>query len=239
MNIAVVFAGGTGQRMNSRTKPKQFLELHGKPILVYVLEHFQKHDRIDGIVVVCVEDWLNYFQDLIERFRLTKVAAVVPGGDSGQSSIFNGLSKAEELYEKDSIVLIHDGVRPLINEKTITDAISCAEEYGSAITVSQAIETVTVKDETGQLGQIIDRSCCQVARAPQCFRLGTILEAHRRARAEGLYDFIDSASLMHYYGHPLSTVEGPVENIKITTPMDFYIFRAIEEAKENSQIFGI
>ena len=149
MNIAVVFAGGTGQRMNSRTKPKQFLELHGKPILVYVLEHFQKHDRIDGIVVVCVEDWLNYFQDLIERFRLTKVAAVVPGGDSGQSSIFNGLSKAEELYEKDSIVLIHDGVRPLINEKTITDAISCAEEYGSAITVSQAIETVTVKDETG------------------------------------------------------------------------------------------
>ena len=114
MNIAVVFAGGTGQRMNSRTKPKQFLELHGKPILVYVLEHFQKHDRIDGIVVVCVEDWLNYFQDLIERFRLTKVAAVVPGGDSGQSSIFNGLSKAEELYEKDSIVLIHEDRKSVV-----------------------------------------------------------------------------------------------------------------------------
>lgn len=225
--------------MNTRTKPKQFLELHGKPILVYVLERFQRHEQIDGIVVVCVKDWLDHCEDLVERYRLTKVSAVVPGGDTGQDSIFRGLSKAAELYPESSIVLIHDGVRPLIDGKTITDAVACTEENGSAVTVTPAIETVTVKGDRGRMGQIIDRSRCQMARAPQCFRLGAILKAHRQAQAEGLCDFIDSASLMDHYGCPLFTVEGPIENIKITTPMDFYIFRAIEEARENSQIFGL
>lgn len=239
MNIAIIFAGGTGLRMNTRTRPKQFLELHGKPILVYVLEHFQYHHQIDGIVVVCVEDWIDYCQTLIDRFCLTKVSAIVAGGTTGQISIFNGLSKASEMYPEDSVVLIHDGVRPLINEKTITDAIACTKRHGSAITITQAIETVTLRTETEQLGEIIDRSRCQMARAPQCFILNKILKAHCLAQTEGLYNFIDSASLMHHYGHSLFTIEGPVENIKITTPTDFYIFRALEEAKENSQIFGL
>lgn len=239
MNIAVIFAGGTGQRMNTRTKPKQFLKLHGKPILIYVLELFQSHGQIDGIVLVSVEKWQSYCWELVNQYSLTKVAAIVPGGNSGQNSIFHGLSKARELYPGDSVVLIHDGVRPLINAETISNAISCVEEHGSAITVSPAIETVTIKGEGGKIGHIIDRSHCQMARAPQCFYLDDILIAHQRAQAEKLQDFIDSASLMSYYGYSLYTIEGPMENIKITTPVDFYIFRAIEEAQENSQIFGI
>ena len=240
MNIAIIFAGGTGTRMNTKTKPKQFLELHGKAILVHTIEHFQRHKQIDGIVLVCVSDWIDYAMELLEIYHLTKVVAVVPGGSSGQKSIRNGLEKARELYsEEDTIVLIHDGVRPLIDEDTITNAITCVHEHGSAVVVSPALETIAVQDDSGGIGQIIDRSLCQLAKAPQCFYLGEILRAHRQAQEEGRGDFIDSASLMRFYGHELHTVEGPVENIKITTPLDFYLFRAISDARENSQIFGL
>lgn len=237
MNIAVIFAGGTGQRMNSKTKPKQFLELHGKPILVYTIEHFQKHKQIDGIVLVVLESWIEYCEDLVSRFRLDKVKAIVPGGSSGQESIYNGISKAADLFGENSAVLIHDGVRPLIDEDTITNAISCVKENGSAITVTPAIETVSLTDEKGMITDVVDRSKCFMARAPQCFRLGELLNAHHRAIVEKL-QFIDSASMMRHYGYDLYTVEGAVENIKITTPSDFYIFRAITDARENSQIFG-
>lgn len=239
MNIAIIFAGGTGQRMNTRTVPKQFLELHGKPIIVYTIEQFQRHPLIDGIVVVMLESWIGNFRNLANQYCFDKVAAIVPGGDSGQISIYNGIKRASELFAPDSTVLIHDGVRPLVDEKTITSAIKCVKEYGSAITVSPAIETITLEDSTGKIGQIIERSKCKLAKAPQCFILGDILSAHEKAISEGKNDFIDSASLMRYYGYDLYTVEGFVENIKITTPSDFYIFRAIIDARENSQIFGI
>lgn len=238
VNIAVIFAGGTGQRMNTKTLPKQFLELHGKPILVYTLEHFEKHRQIDGIVLVCVQDWLDYCEELLQKYHIKKVKAVVPGGQSGQESIRNGLNKAAELFPQDSVVLIHDGVRPLIDEETISKDIASVQQNGSAITVSPAIETIALRSDTGEVGEIIERSRCQMAKAPQCFYLKDILEAHQKAQAENRNDFIDSASLMRHYGHSLFTVEGPTENIKITTPSDFYLFRALLDARENSQIFG-
>lgn len=238
MNIALIFAGGTGQRMHSKTLPKQFLELHGKPILIYTLEHFQRHRQIEGIVLVCVEGWLDYCQDLLKKYHITKVKAVVPGGKTGQQSIWNGLQKAAELFPADSVILIHDGVRPLIDEEIITRDIESVHKNGSAITVSPAIETVTLKQDNGVVGEILDRSRCQMAKAPQCFYLNEIVEAHQKAQKENRNDFIDSASLMHYYGHSLFTVEGSAENIKITTPSDFYLFRALLDARENSQIFG-
>jgi len=237
-NVAVIFAGGTGQRMNTRTKPKQFLELHGKPVLVYTLEQFQQHKMIDGIILVMLEDWIKHCEALVESYRLDKVVAIVPGGENCQISTFCGLLKASELYREDSIVLIHDGVRPLIDGETITKAIQCVREHGSAITVSPAIETIAVKDADGVVGQIIDRSKCQMAKAPQCFRLGDILRAHRIAKQRGDVDYIDSATLMQGFGHRLHTVEGTPENIKITTPGDFYMFRAIMDARENFQIIG-
>ena len=123
MNIAVIFAGGVGQRMHSGSTPKQFLELHGKPILVYTLEHFQRNPRIDGIVLVSIEGWIDYCRDLLQKFRLTKVSAIVPGGSNGYESISNGLRKASELYPADSVVLIHDGVRPLIDQEIISKDI--------------------------------------------------------------------------------------------------------------------
>lgn len=239
MNIAVIFAGGTGQRMRLVAMPKQFLELHGKPIIIYTLEQFDNHPAIDGIVISCLEPWILYLEKLIEKFSIKKVKAIVPGGETGQDSIFNGIHKAGELFPDNSIVLIHDAVRPIIDKDLITRNIEAVDIFGNAITVSQAIETVSIKgEEDGVVGEILNRNQCQLAKAPQCFILRDILAAHKAARNEGKHDFIDSASIMKYYGHVLHTVDGSPDNIKITTPTDFYTFRAIIEAQENYQIFG-
>ncbi len=239
MNVAVIFAGGAGQRMNTKTKPKQFLELHGKPILIYTLKLFQQSPSIDGIILVMLENWISYSNELVAQYRLSKVKSVVPGGKTGQESIFKGIAKAHELYSDESIVLIHDGVRPLVDVETIEKCIKCSMANTNAITVSPAVETVALMSKDGNVGKILPRSDCQMAKAPQCFVLGDIYRNHLKAQKEGKLDFIDSASLMQHYGAKLYTVEGPTENIKITTPSDFYIFRAIVDARENSQIFGL
>ena len=237
-NVAVIFAGGTGQRMNTRTKPKQFLELHGKPILVYTLEVFQKCQGINEIVLVMLEEWIPFSWELIEKYRIDKVKAVVPGGSTGQESIFNGIRKVKEIEQGNCGVLIHDGVRPIIDVETIEKCIQSLEKYGNAITVSPAIETVALIGDEESVGRILPRKSCLMAKAPQCFMVDDIYNAHIRAQKESKSDFIDSASLMQYYGYKLHTIEGKSENLKITTPGDFYIFRAIVDAQENSQIFG-
>lgn len=166
MNIAIIFAGGTGQRMNTKTLLKQFLELHGKPIIIYTLEHFEKHEKIDGIIVVCVESWIEYCKNLISKFNINKVKAIIPGGETGLFSRYNGVKKAMEMYLEDTICLMHDGVRPLIDSDIISRNIESVEKYGSAVTVAPAIETIAVKDEENRVGQIIDRNKCQMAKAP-------------------------------------------------------------------------
>lgn len=240
MNVAVIFAGGTGKRMNTKSVPKQFLELHGKPVIIYTLEKFDNHPEIDQIVLVCLEPWILYAKKLLAKFQITKVVDVVPGGKTGQESIYNGIAAAQRLSSSASdIVLIHDGVRPMIDEETITSCLSCVRKNGNAVTTTPAIETIFVNGQDGRVGDIFNRSKCTMARAPQCFYLKDIYAAHQKARAEGKTDFIDSAMLMQYYGAKLYTVDGPVENIKITTPMDFYLFRAMLDAKENMQIVGV
>ena len=239
MNIGVIFAGGVGKRMNSRVKPKQFIDVYGKPIIIHTLELFENHPEIDAIAVACLEDWIPYLQELLEKFNIKKVKKIVPGGASGQESIYNGLKAAEEIAAGEkSIVLIHDGVRPLINEKTITDNIESVKKFGSSITCVKVKETVLVVGEDNSIEDVPKREDTRLARAPQSFYLDEIIGAHRKAMAENKYDFIDSCSMMQYYGKKLYLIEGPQENIKITTPSDYYIFRAIFEARENSQIFG-
>lgn len=240
MNIALIFAGGTGSRINSRTRPKQFLELNGKPIIIHTLEYFEDAESIDAICVVCLEGWIAHFNDLVKKFNLKKIRWVVPGGDTGQDSIFKGLSAVyeDETVPRDAIMLIHDGVRPLISVSTVEDVVACARENGNAITVTSAYETIITVDENENVSDVVDRKRAKLARAPQAFHLNDIYSAHIRAREEN-FDAIDSATLMRHYGHKLFTVEGPVENIKITSPSDFYIFRAIYEARENSQIWGL
>lgn len=240
MNIAVIFAGGIGKRMNSRALPKQFLKLYGKEIIIYTLEHFEKHKEIDAIVIACVEEWISFLDELVDKYQLKKIKKIVSGGKNGQESIYHGLVAAEEVAGAEkSVVLIHDGVRPLINEELITDCIKSTKEKGNAITAVPAIETIICSQDKSTVSEMIDRTECMLARAPQCFFLDDILKSHRMAIEEEKYDFIDSASMMKYYGSVLHLVEGPMENIKITTPMDYYTFKALVEAEEDSQLFGV
>lgn len=238
MNIAIIFAGGVGTRMNSKALPKQFLEVYGKPIIIYTLEIFEKHPEIDGIIIACHEEWMEYLEKLIYRFRIEKVLGITKGGNTGQLSIYNALILAREKAGIDNIiVLIHDGVRPLINEKVISDNIAGVKQNGNAITVSKATETFAIVENTEQVGQILDRSVSRIAKAPQSFYLKDILAVHMEALKDGLYDTIDSCTLMHLYHKKLFTVEGPYTNIKVTTQEDFHMFRALQEDRENRQLF--
>ena len=240
MNTALIFAGGTGTRMGNAGRPKQFLELHGKPIIIHTLEHFERHPQIDAIAVVCIAGWIDYLRDQLERFRIKKVRWIVPGGATSQESTRAGLDAiAGDCDPESTVVLIHDGVRPLITGELISANIDSVRRFGSAITTAPAIETIITVDEAEEVDRLIDRQTCRLARAPQSFRLADILAAHRQAMAEGYDKMIDSASLMIHFGVKLHLVEGPAENIKITTPSDFYIFKAITEARETMQILGI
>ena len=224
--------------MQSVSRPKQFLELNGKPVIIYTLEIFDSHPMIDGIVVVCLETWIPYLEKQLHKFGITKTGIVTPGGANGQESIYNGLRAASDRYGMDCNVLIHDGVRPLIKEKTVTDNIEAVDRYGSSITCVKSTETLIVNHPEGSL-EIPPRENSLMARAPQTFRLRDILAAHEEARRAGKTDFIDSCTMMSYYGYDIHTIIGPTENIKITTPTDFYIFRAMVEVRENQQIFGL
>lgn len=241
MNIGVIFAGGIGSRMHSKEKPKQFLEIYNKPIIIYTIEYFERHPEIDAVVVVCVKEWIPFLQELLYRYRIEKVKLVVPGGETGQLSIYNGLKAAKEVAgDEKSIVLIHDGVRPLINEKLITENIASVKKNGSAITTAVVKETIlVVNDDAATIDYVPSRKNSRVARAPQSFWLDDILSAHERSLAEGETNCIDSCTMMQKYGYNLYLVDGPNENIKITTPEDYYTMRAILEAKENAQIYGI
>ena len=242
MNIAVIFAGGVGKRMNSKVKPKQFITIHGKPIIIQTLEKFNNHQEIDAIVIACVSDWIDYLKKIIGQYHIDKVKKIVPGGRTGQLSIYEGLMAAKEVAgEEKSVVLIHDGVRPLINSKLISDSVRTVREHGSAITSVHVKETVLmVKNENeNRIDYVPDRANTRLARAPQSFWLREILQAQRKAISEGKTEFIDSCSLMQYFGKELFLIDGPMENIKITTPDDFYTMRALLDAKENAQIYGL
>ena len=237
MNIAVIFAGGQGNRLNYHSRPKQFFEFRGKPIVVYTIEVFEHIQEVDAIVVVCLEDWIPYLRRQVEKYDLTKVVAIVPGGIKGQDSIYNGLVCAKQHYPEDSMVLIHDGVRPLAMEKTIIECIEVAKEKGNCIVCVPALETIVTKKADGSL-EVPDRNSVLIARAPQCFVLKDVLEAHQKALAEDRHDFVDTCSMMNHYGYELHTIIGTVENIKITTPADYFMFKAIIEAREESAVFG-
>ncbi|MBM4883345.1 2-C-methyl-D-erythritol 4-phosphate cytidylyltransferase [Vibrio parahaemolyticus] len=238
MNVALIFAGGVGTRMQNSTKPKQFLELYNKPVIIYTLEKFEENKNIDAIVVVCVEPWIDYLRKLLFKFDIQKVKFVIPGGETGQESIFNGLCKIEEEFDHNSVVLIHDGVRPLINDEIINRNIEAVKSHGSAITTCPPVETFVLVDNEDVVKDVHDRSLSRLAKAPQSFYLRDILKVHRQAHEDCYTEAIDSCSLMTKYGYDVRLVSGISENIKITSPIDFFIFKAIIDTQENLQVFG-
>ena len=237
MNIAVVFAGGVGKRMSSKAIPKQFLELHGKPIIIYTLEAFEKSKYIDKIVVVCVKSHIELLKKYIDKFSLEKIASIVSGGKTGFESIYNGLEAAGEIGKDDDIVLIQDGVRPFVDDKVIAANIASVKKYGNAVTAVPTIEGIMISEDGNVVDDFPERKRMYATKAPQSFRYKMVFDLYKKAKEEQ-YEPVETAHLCQHYGMKLHIVKGSYENIKITTPMDYYIFRAIHEAMENSQLIG-
>lgn len=232
--VAIVFAGGVGSRMRSRSLPKQFLEVHGKPIIVHTLERFEAHPEIDAIVVSILPEYRAHLDRLIHRYELSKVT-VIDGGATGQESRHRALLAASEKYPPDTVVLLHDGVRPIIDDDLIARNIESVRVRGSAITCTKVFETIVVSS-SGSVDDVIPRELLYTAQAPQSFWLGDVLAAYDRAVAEGQNDSIDSCTLMRGFGHDVHMVEGPRSNIKITTAEDFYVARTFFGLVETQQL---
>ncbi len=238
MTTALIFAGGTGRRMNSRSKPKQFLEMHGKPIIIYTLEHFEYHDGVDAIEIVCIKEWIDELQGLLKRYGISKVKGIISGGETGHDSIYCGLVSMKKYCKKDDIVLIHDGVRPLVTRELISQNIEAVKKYGNAITAETTRESVVQSTDGKHVCDVLPREQMYIAKAPQSFYFGNIMELYERAREEGIKS-IDSAHLCALYGEVMHIVISTPNNIKITEPADYYIYRALYEALEGQQIFGL
>ena len=241
-NVAVIFAGGVGSRMNHPDGPKQFIKVKDKPIIVYTLEHFQDHPSIDAIYISCVEEGIELMQQLVDKYKITKVKTIVKGGSSSQESIYNGISAAVDDTDNDddTCVLIHDGVRPIINNKLISDNIAAVHRYGSAISSIPAFETVASSLDGGELVESVEnRDHMYVLQAPQSFRLHTIHNAHQRSIEEGtMGKFIDQAHMMNHYGHDLHMIEGFRGNVKVTVPLDLAYFTFLVESGEFKNVTG-
>ena len=235
MNIAIIFAGGSGTRMKTQGLPKQFLKVEGKPIIIKTLENFERNDNIDKIYIACKEDWIEYLETELENYNIEKVVKIVAGGETGQDSIYNALAAAGKENPSDSIVLIHDGVRPFITQELIDQNIKDVRDYGSSITSTPCFETAIVSRDGENVQDVPNRDIMYTAQAPQCFYLGEILEVHEKVRkTEQKYNgIVDSCNLMRNNGYNIHITMGPRNNIKVTTPTDYYLIQALYKYEED------
>ena len=242
MNIAIIFAGGIGQRLNNEenSTPKQFLKINDKPIIIRTLELFQTHKDIDKIYISIHPDYYEYMQDLVKYYYITKTAGIVNGGKTGQESIYNALKLAQKENPQDSIVLIHDGVRPNITEEVITKNIECTKKNGNAITCTSCFETILISENGINPEHVPYRKDTYAAQAPQTFHLGEVIEAHEITRKTNpnYTDIVDTCTLYKTLDKKTFMVKGNRGNIKITTIEDLYILRALIRYKEDLEAFG-
>lgn len=243
MNYAIILAAGVGQRMRNGGLPKQFLKLMGKPIIVYTLEKFEECKEIDRIIVVCHGSYLEHMRELIRQYQIKKAKQVIVGGNDRQMSLLRGLEAIVTGGGKqEDIVLIHDGVRPLVNLLTIYENIRIARQYGCAVTVHSVVETVVVtKTDVAEMTDFKKRVDTYSVTAPQTFRLGEIMDAYQNIdmieRQE--IPLLDAAMVYAQAGREVHLVKEQGVNIKITTPEDYYFLKALLELEENKFVFGL
>lgn len=239
MNIALVFAGGTGQRMKNSAKPKQFLELYGKPIIIYTLEVFENNANIDKIVIPCVAGWEEYLAKLVDEFKITKVDKILTGGKDTQESKMKALNYLKEICKDDDIIMLHDAVRPLITEKMINDNLQSVKEFGNGIAAVPFTETGIISEDKEYTEKTIIRNTLYIAKAPQSFYFKDVYAAHLAGESMPYTITIDTCSLMTELGKRLHLVPCDTTNIKVTTPEDYYIFKALIDLRESQEIFGL
>lgn len=234
-NVGIIFAGGVGSRMGDTALPKQFIDIDGKPVLIWTLECFDRHPRIDEIYLACKEEWIGHARDLLEQYQIRKVKAVVPGGGTAQHSIYNALTEARSHNAEDTIVLIHDGIRPFITDGLITDLIETAREKGNAITYTPCQETIVVSEDEVNMRDVPIRRHTFSVQAPQAFFIDDIISAHDEIRETnpGYDDVVDACTMYDMVGRSVNLVRGNVGNIKITYPEDVYILEGLFRYRES------
>ena len=237
MNIAVIIAGGSGQRMGQDI-PKQFINVYDKPILIYTLDSFQRHPMIDAIEVVCIEGWDNVVRAYAKQFGIDKLKWIVKGGKTGQESIRNGVYNLEDKAGADDIVIIHDGIRPLIEPAVLTDVIQKANEYGNAVTsmpYNEQIFVVSEEDETTTT-QFIPRETLRRVSTPQAYRFSLLDEKYHEAfeKEIGIYGSHYANTMMVELGVRLHFAAGSDKNIKLTTKDDLEMFKGYLSRDKNN-----
>lgn len=243
MTYAIILAAGVGQRMRNSGLPKQFLKLMGKPIIVYTLEKFEECREIDSIIVVCHGSYVEHMNSLIALYRISKAGKVIVGGSDRQSSLQKGLETVvEEGGKEDDIVVIHDGVRPLVDLSILRENIRIARQHGCAVTVHPVTETVVITDaEDAGMEDFKKREDTYSMTSPQTFRLGRILDAYERTELSesGSVPLLDAAMVYARAGGEVHLVKEQGVNLKITTPEDYYFLKAMLELEENKFVFGL
>lgn len=226
MNTAIILAGGIGKRIGNDV-PKQFLEVDGEPILAYTIQAFQDHEMIDRIVVVCVSGWEDKVREIKERYGLSKICCIKPGGKNSMESISNGIFGIENVSSPDDIVIIHDSVRPLIDEETITDCIEVCKKYGNGCASIPIQETVVRTEDHISSSVNIDRSDIMRVQTPQAYRYDIVNKLYRDAYKMGIRDSTYTNTLMMQLGHPIYLSKGSVINLKITVIDDINLFNIL------------
>ena len=227
--VALIIAGGTGARMHQDI-PKQFLTVNEKPVIVYTLEAFQNHPEIDSIAVVCVEGWEQMLRAYAKQFNITKLECIVPGG---QGSIRNGVYELEKSFDRDTIVLIHDAIRPMVSAEIISDCIMKTKQYGNAITAIPCAEAMLTTEDGVVSEESYSRDKLKRTQTPQGFKLGEICDLHRQALEKGITASVASCTLMIEMGKKVYFSQGSEKNIKLTTVDDIDIFKALLMSKRS------
>ena len=235
--VALILAGGIGKRMGV-SLPKQFLEIKGKPVLVHTLSNFQRNDSVNSIVVVCVSDWIEYTWDLVKKYNLSKVEAIIPGGDTSHDSTRNGIFHLRKTLGKGDVVIIHDAARPILPQKAIDEMLRIAKDNGNASLAIPCYETVIYTDDQLSGNKELDRSHLMRVQTPQAYEYSSILELYERAEKEDRHDFIYADIVAVEYGMTVYFSKGFTNNIKITKQEDIPLCEYLMDIPED-QLFDL
>ena len=229
MNVAVIIAGGVGSRTGQEI-PKQFINVYDKPVIIYTLEKFQRHPLIDAIEVVCIDGWQEILKAYAAHYQITKLKWVVTGGSTGQESIRNGVFFLKDICAKDDIVVVHDGIRPMVDSSVLTDVLKVARQYGNGVASLPYNEQIFVVDRENEESttEYIPRETLRRVQTPQAYRYGELYEAYREAfeKKKGIYGSAYANTMMVELGHRLYFAKGSDKNFKITTKDDLDLLKA-------------
>lgn len=233
MNIAIIIAGGVGSRMG-KDIPKQFIEVKGKPVLAYTLEGFQKHPLIDAIEVVCIDGWEDDVWAYVEQYGITKLKWITKGGASGQESIRNGVYYLKDKCSPYDNIVIHDGIRPLVEDFVLDDIIEKCNEYGNGVTSMPYNEQIFLVDDDTSTVKYIPRETLRRVATPQAYKYQLLDEKYHEAfeKEIGIYGSSYTNTMMVELGVRLYFAKGSDRNLKLTTPGDLEIFEAMLEKGE-------